>query len=55
MSPMGKRYFVNAMLKVSGIISRRLDQTAEKIPAMVREAATEAQPAVQAFRRDHEG
>jgi len=55
MSPMGKRYFVNAMLKVSGMISRRLDQTAANIPAMARDAAVEAEPAVQAFRCDHEG
>ena len=55
MSTMGKRYFVNAMLKVSGMISRRLDQTADAIPQAVRDAAVQAQPAVQAFRRDHEG
>jgi hypothetical protein len=55
MSAMGKRYFVNAMLKVSGMISRRLDQTADAIPRTVQDAAAQAQPAVQAFRRDREG
>jgi hypothetical protein len=55
MSTMGKRYFVNAMLKVSGMISRRLDQTADAMPQTVRDAAAQAQPAIQAFRRDHEG
>ena len=55
MSAMGKRYFVNAMLKVSGMISRRLDQTADALPRLVRDADLQAQPAVQAFRRDHEG
>jgi hypothetical protein len=55
MSAMGKRYFVNAILKVSGMISRRLDQTADAIPRAVRESAAQVQPAVQAFRRDHEG
>jgi hypothetical protein len=55
LSPMGKRYFVNAMLKVSGMISHRIDQIAEAIPQNAREAAAQAQPAVQAFRRDHEG
>jgi hypothetical protein len=55
MSAMGKRYFVNAMLNVSGMISRRLDQMADAIPRTVRDAAAQAQPAVQAFRRDHEG
>jgi len=55
MSAMGKRYFVNAMLNVSGMISRRLDQTADAIPRTVHDAAAQAQPAVQAFRRDREG
>jgi hypothetical protein len=55
MSAMGKRYFVNAMLNVSGMISRRLDQTAGAIPRTVHDAAAQAQPAVQAFRKDHEG
>ena len=54
MSATGKRYFVNAMLNVSGMISRRIDQTAEAIPQKVRDAATQVQPAVQAFRRDHQ-
>jgi hypothetical protein len=55
MSPIGKRYFVNAMLKVSGMISRRVDETAASIPYTVRGLAREAQPAVQAFRRKHAG
>jgi hypothetical protein len=55
MSPAGKRYFVNAMLNVSGMISRRLDQTADAMPRTVHEAAVQAQPAIEAFRRDHEG
>jgi hypothetical protein len=55
LSPIGKRYFVNAMLKVSGMISRRLDDTAAQLPASVRDGEPLAQPAVQAFRRDHEG
>jgi hypothetical protein len=50
LSPVGKRYFVNAMLKVSGMINRRLDQTAAAIPQTVKGLAGEAQPAVQAFR-----
>ena len=51
MSPTGKRYFVNAMLNVSGMISRRLDQTAAALPQTVKGLAGEAQPAVQAFQR----
>ena len=50
MSPVGKRYFVNAMLKVSGMINRRLDETAAAIPETVKSVAGQAQPAVQAFR-----
>lgn len=50
MSPVGKRYFVNAMLKVSGMINRRLDETAAAIPQTVKGVAGQAQPAVQAFR-----
>jgi hypothetical protein len=50
MSPVGKRYFVNAMLKVSGMINRRLDETAAAIPQTVKSVAGQAQPAVQAFR-----
>ena len=53
MSAMGKRYFVNAMLKVSGMISHRVDETANAIPQLVRGLAPQAEPAVQAFRRDH--
>jgi hypothetical protein len=55
LSPVGKRYFVNAMLKVSGMISKRLDDTAAGIPQMVESLSGRAEPAVQAFRRNHQG
>ena len=55
LSPVGKRYFVNAMLKVSGMISRRLDDTAAAIPQTVKSLSERAQPSVDAFRRNHEG
>jgi hypothetical protein len=55
MSPVGKRYFVNAVLKVSGMITRRLDDTAASIPQTVQGLSGQAQPAVDAFRRQHEG
>ena len=55
LSPTGKRYFVNAMLKVTGMISRRLDQMATAIPQTVKGLSGDAQPAVQAFRRQREG
>lgn len=55
LSPVGKRYFVNAVLKVSGMITRRLDETVATIPQTVQGLADQAEPAVQAFRRQHEG
>ena len=55
MSPVGKRYFVNAVLKVSGMIVQRLDQTVASIPQTVAGISAQAQPAVDAFRRQHQG
>jgi len=55
MSPVGKRYVVNAVLKVSGMISRRLDDTAASIPQTVKSLSDQAQAAMLAFRRMHEG
>jgi len=51
MSSQGRRYFVNAMLNVSGMISRRVDETAASIPQMVKALSEQALPAVQAFLR----
>jgi hypothetical protein len=51
MSSLGRRYFVNAMLNVSGMISRRVDETAASIPQMVKALSEQALPAVQAFLR----
>jgi hypothetical protein len=51
MSPLGRRYFVNAMLNVAGMISRRIDETAASIPQTVRALSDQALPAVQAFLR----
>jgi len=51
MSSVGKRYFVNAMLNVAGMISRRLDETAASIPRRVRAQSDQARPAIQAFVR----
>jgi len=55
MSRVGTRYFVNAMLKVSGMINRRLDDTAASIPRTVKALADQALPAVQAFRAQPQG
>jgi hypothetical protein len=49
-SPVGKKYFVNAVLKVSGLITRRLYQTAADLPRRVEGAAAPAvQDAVAAY------
>ena len=51
LSPVGKRYFVNAVLNVSGMINRRLDQAAGSVAQTVKSLSAHAQPAVDAFRR----
>lgn len=51
-SPAGKKYFVNAVLKVSGLITQRLYQTAAALPGLVQVDATPAvDSAVAAYRR----
>jgi hypothetical protein len=54
-SPVGKKYFVNAVLKVSGLVSRRLYQTAADMPARVSAAAGEVQTSVDAYRKARSG
>lgn len=49
MSPVGKKYFVNAVLKVTGRISQRLYQTANDMPRKAEAALPQAGPAVEAF------
>jgi len=51
MSPLGRRYFVNCMLNVAGMISRRIDETAIALPRTVKGLSDQAAPAVQAFLR----
>jgi hypothetical protein len=55
MSKVGKKYFVNTILKVSGMISRRIDQTAATLPAELQTKAGEAQAAVEAYRKAKSG
>jgi hypothetical protein len=51
-SPVGKKYFVNAVLKVSGAITGRLYQTAARLPQQVETAdASAVEQAVSAYRR----
>lgn len=49
MSPVGKKYFVNAVLKVTGRISQRLYQTASDMARRAEAALPEAGSAVDAF------
>jgi len=55
MSKVGKRYFVNTILKVSGMISRRIDQTAANLAMELQTKSGEAQSAVEAFRKAKSG
>ncbi|HZR02727.1 MAG TPA: hypothetical protein VFA81_06115 [Burkholderiales bacterium] len=50
-SPVGKKYFVNAVLKVSGLVSRRLYQMASQLPAHIDTSSAEVQAAVDAYRQ----
>jgi hypothetical protein len=54
-SPVGKKYFVNAVLKVSGLVSRRLYQTAAEMPGRVSDAAGAVQGSVDAYRKARSG
>jgi hypothetical protein len=54
-SPVGKKYFVNAVLKVSGMVNRRLVQIAADMPARVPALAPQVQPVVEAYRRSRSG
>lgn len=51
MSPVGKKYFVNAVLKVSGLISRRLYQMSADMPKKLDGATGDAEAAVAAYRQ----
>lgn len=50
-SPVGKKYFTNAVLKVSGLITQRLYREAREIPGRVDGADSEVQAAIAAYRR----
>jgi hypothetical protein len=50
-SPAGKKYFVNAVLKVSGMITTRINQAAARMPGLVEANGAQVQPFVDAFRQ----
>jgi hypothetical protein len=55
-SPVGKKYFVNAVLKVSGMITRRLYETASQLPkGVVAADAPAVRDAVDAYLRQRGG
>ncbi|MCC7546726.1 MAG: hypothetical protein IT532_03080 [Burkholderiales bacterium] len=51
MSATGKKYFVNAVLKVTGMVSQRLSRTAADLPRRIDPAATEIEAALEGFRK----
>ena len=55
MSPVGKKYFINAVLKVTGRISQRLYQTASEMSKRAEAALPEANDAVEEFRARTQG
>ena len=52
-SALGKKYFVTAILKLTGIISRRLDELAVMLPKEVDAQADQVRPLLQAFKSSH--
>ncbi|HVY05133.1 MAG TPA: hypothetical protein VHB46_04070 [Burkholderiales bacterium] len=49
-SALGKKYFVTAILKLTGIISRRIDELAATLPKDVEARAGEVRPILQEFK-----
>ncbi len=52
-SALGKKYFVTAILKLTGIISRRLDDLALALPKEVDARADQVRPLLQEFKSGH--
>lgn len=50
LSPLGKKYFVTAILKLTGIVSRRLDEVAGTLPRQVSARAGEVRPLLEEFK-----
>jgi hypothetical protein len=50
LSPLGKKYFVTAMLKVTGLVSRRIDDLAGAIPGQVNAHADQVRLLVEEFK-----
>jgi len=52
-SVLGKKYFVTAILKLTGVISRRLDELAVALPKEVDARADQVRPLLQEFKSGH--
>lgn len=50
LSPLGKKYFVIAVLKLTGIVTRRLDDLAAQLPASVETSVERVRPVVNEFK-----
>jgi hypothetical protein len=50
LSPLGKKYFVTAILKLTGIVNRRIDEVAGTLPRQVGAYAGQVQPLLEEFK-----
>ena len=50
LSPLGKKYFVNAILKLTGIVNRRIDDLAVALPQEVNAHAEQVRPLLEEFK-----
>jgi hypothetical protein len=50
LSPLGKKYFVNSILKVTGIVNRRIEALAAALPQEVNARADEVRPLLEEYR-----
>jgi hypothetical protein len=51
LSPLGKKYFVTAILKLTGIVSRHIDDMAARLPQETERYVDAVRPFVQEFKR----
>jgi len=50
LSPLGKKYFVSSILKLTGIVNRRIDDLAGALPAEVNAQAEQVRPLLEEFK-----
>ena len=50
LSPLGKKYFVTAILKLTGIVNRRIDEVAGTLPGQVSAHAGQVRPLLEEFK-----